>query len=219
MERFRKFVFQNLAFGILAIAPILLSIYVFFAVLHFSDNFLFNLLPLKLRPSSLFGRNIPGLGIILTLAIIFSAGLLTRNFVGRQVLKFTEYIIARIPVVRAFYSTIRQFLKSIFMDRSDAFRKVILLEYPRKGLYTLAFVTSISPNPQKDGTYKDLYTVFVPTTPNPTSGFFLILPDHEAVDVNLSVQEAFRLIISGGVLTGSTKADIFTRIQKSLAKN
>jgi len=200
---------------VLALLPLLATVSVFIAVINFSDNFLFNLLPENLRPHNIFGRKIPGLGIALSIFFILLTGIFTRNFFGKRILVLTEKIIGRIPFLRTLYATIRQFLESIFMDRSDAFRKVVLIEYPRKGLYTLAFVTSISPNTENDS-YKELYTIFVPTTPNPTSGFFIILPNTEAMDVDLEVQEAFSLIVSGGVLSGSTKSSIFSRIQKSI---
>ena len=219
MDRIRKFLFQNIIFGLLALLPVIATIYVFMAVLEFSDDFLFNLLPMRFRPQELFGRSLPGFGVFMSLVFIFLTGVLTRNFVGRWILRMAEGIMSRIPVVRTLYSTIRQFMESIFMDRSNAFRKAVLLEYPRKGLFTIAFVTSISPALDPADGFKELYTVFVPTTPNPTSGFFLVLRDSETYDLNITVQEAFRLIISGGVISGGTsKEDLLQRIQQSLPK-
>ncbi len=217
MEQARKFILQNLIFGLLALLPIVTTFYVFIAVLNFSDNFLFNLLPPQYRPDQLFGRKIPGLGICLTFIIILFSGILTRNFFGKRVFSFFTGIIDRIPVARTLYTTIRQFLESIFMDRSDAFRKVVIIEYPKNGLFTLAFVTSVTKNESHDASeYEELYSVFVPTTPNPTSGFFLLVSDKDTYDVEISVHEAFRLIVSGGVLTGATKADLYRRILNSV---
>lgn len=217
MEKIRSFILQNLIFGLLALLPIVATFYVFIAVLNFSDNFLFNLVPPQFRPDQLFGRKIPGLGITLTFIIILLSGILTRNFFGKRIFAFFTSIIDRIPVARTLYTTIRQFLESVFMDRSDAFRKVVIIEYPKEGLFTLAFVTSVTKNESEDkNKYEELYSVFVPTTPNPTSGFFLMVSNKDAYDVNISVQEAFRLIVSGGVLTGATKEDLYRRIISSV---
>lgn len=217
MENLRKFILQNLIFGLLALLPIVATFYVFIAVLNFSDNFLFNLLPPRFRPDEWFGRKIPGLGICLTFLIILFAGIFTRNFAGKRIFSFFTGIIDRIPVARTLYTTIRQFLESVFMDRSDAFRKVVIIEYPKDGLFTLAFVTSVTKNDTSNHQNVDeLYSVFVPTTPNPTSGFFLLVSNKDTYDVKISVQEAFRLIVSGGVLTGATKEDLYRRILDSV---
>lgn len=218
MERLRSFILQNLIFGLLALLPIVATFYVFVAVLDFSDNFLFTLLPPRMRPDHWIGRDIPGLGILLTFSIILFTGIFTRNFFGKRIFNFLTRVIDRIPVARTLYTTIRQFLESVFMDRSDAFRKVVIIEYPRDGLFTLAFVTSITKRQNADHTsYSELYSVFVPTTPNPTSGFFLLIADSDTHDVDISVQEAFRLIVSGGVLTGPTKEDLYRRVLKSVS--
>ncbi len=216
MENIRKFILQNLIFGLLALLPIVATFYVFVAVLNFSDNFLFSMLPPKFRPDEWFGRKIPGLGICLTFIIILFSGIFTRNFFGKRIFKIVTSVIDRIPVLRTLYTAIRQFLESVFMDRSDAFRKVVLIEYRKDGLFTLAFVTSITKNPSRDSPNEELYSVFVPTTPNPTSGFFLMVSNLDTFEVNISVQEAFRLIVSGGVLTGASKQDLYSRIITSV---
>ncbi len=209
-EKFKRFLFQNLVVGFLSLIPFIATIYIFFMVLNFTDTFLFDLLPQQIRPISLIGHNIPGLGMFISVVIIILVGLLTRNFLGKRLINIPERIIRKIPILRSLYAAIRQFLEGVFMNRNDAFRKVILIEYPRKGLHTLAFVTNTYSN--KDKPKEDVYSIFVPTTPNPTSGFFLIVPVSDTKDLEITVQEAFRLIVSGGVIGGTGKKNILRRI-------
>lgn len=215
-DSIRRAILKNLAIGLLTLIPLFGTFYVIVVILNFSDNFLFNLLPYAWRPRVILGFDIPGLGLALTICIIGFAGVFMRNFFGRQIYSWVEGVIQRIPLMNTMYSAFRQFAESIFMDRSNAFRKVVVVEYPRKGIYTLAFVTSISKNSTKYAdAYSDIYSVFVPTTPNPTSGFFLVLPDWAVHDVDMTVQEAFRLIVSGGLLAGTN--NILPRIEAAIA--
>lgn len=150
--------------------------------------------------------------------IIFLTGLMARNYIGKRMLGALERAVSSVPVLRGVYSALRQFLESLFIDRNQAFRKVVLIEYPRKGLYTLAFVTgSVRPDYFGGGfpVEEKLRAVFVPTTPNPTSGFLLFVPASDCFDVPLRVDEAFRLVVSGGVLTSSSKVDLFERLRNA----
>lgn len=215
IEEIRTSFLRNLGVGVLTLIPVFGSIYVFFTLLAFSDNFLFNLLPESLQPQNLFGFRIPGLGLFLTVAIIFSTGVFARNYLGKQALSWMESVLKRIPGVNTLYSAFRQLTESIFMDRANAFRKVVMIEFPLQGTYSLGFVTHSLKNPNKEAeVYAELFTIFVPTTPNPTSGFFMVVPDWAVHEVNISVQEAFRLIVSGGVLAGS--GDLFKKIERSI---
>lgn len=203
MGKLKPFLIQNLVVGILVLVPFAAAVYVIAGLLNFSDNFLFHFLPSDLHPDHFFGFHIPGLGIVLTFLIILMIGLLTRNFLGKQLLKAFEGAISHIPLFRGVYSAVRQFLESLLMNRQEAFRKVVAIEYPRKGIFTIAFVTGTTAPYLKGhlGTEK-LYTVFVPTTPNPTAGFYLILPEAETIELPMKVEDAFRLVISCGVLSG-----------------
>ena len=188
------------------------------ALLDISDQFLFNFLPKKWQPDTLIGFRIPGLGILLTLLIIFVTGAMARNYAGKRILATLERVMASVPVLRGVHSALRQFLESMFIDRNQAFRKVVLIEYPRKGLYTLAFVTgSVQTGYFGEATQAigKMRAVFVPTTPNPTSGFLLFVPVEDCLDVPLRVDEAFRLVVSGGVLTASSKVDLFERLRNA----
>jgi len=199
---FRQYIVRNLVFGLLTLAPIILTFYVAVALLNFSDTFLFSFLPEQYRPHVVLGFRVPGLGIVLTILIIFFSGLFASNYLGKKILATLELAIGRVPILNGVYGALRQFLEAIMMNRNKAFRKVIAIEYPRKGIYTLAFVTGSSANYIKEYVAnEDVYTVFVPTTPNPTSGFFLVIPKSEALELTIGVDEAFRLIVSGGVLS------------------
>ena len=212
MEKIREFFLRNFVFGLLTLLPIVATFYVFFAILQFSDSFLFNLLPNDFAAKE---NRVPGAGIILTIVIILATGVFTRNFFGKKMLGMMDKFISSIPVVKTIYNTIRQLLEGIFsMDRQRAFRKVVLLEYPRKGLFTLAFVAG-NLNTSK-ARIKEFHTVFLPTSPNPTSGFFLMVPLEEVYDIDIRVEDAFRLIISGGVVGEEMKQRLSGKIEDAL---
>jgi len=206
MNNIRQYFVQNLIFGVIILTPFIATFYVTVALLNFSDTFLFSLLPIRYRPDQVLGFHIPGMGILLTVLIIFAVGAFTKNYFGKKMVTLFEQFIDRIPVLRSVYNALRQFLESVLVNRSSAFKKAVAIEYPRKGLYTLAFVTSETANFLR-GHIKDekIFTVFVPTTPNPTSGFFLAVPESEIIEIPIKVDEAFRLVVSGGVLGDQNK--------------
>jgi uncharacterized membrane protein len=217
-DKIRGAFLQNLAIGLLTLLPLFGTFYLVAALLNFSDNFLFNLLPLDWQPHNLFGFHIPGLGIALTVLIIFGAGVFTRNFLGKQVYSAVERLIQRVPVMNGMYSAFRQLTESIFMDRKNAFRKVVLVEFPQQAHYSLGFVAGLSKSHlSTEGSYKELYSVFVPTAPNPTSGFLMIVPDWAVHDVDISVQEAFRIVVSGGLL--AAQGTVMERVERSIASS
>ena len=143
-----------------------------------------------------FGIEIPGLGILLTLALIFSLGALVTNFLGRKIFNLGEKILKRVPIVNTIYSTLKQITDTFTKGTSDTFEGAVYIQYPRQGLWTMAFISGQSKT--KDGVA--YYHLFVPTTPNPTSGFFLMIPQSDAVPTGMSVEEGLKTIISGGML-------------------
>ncbi|MGD8353035.1 MAG: DUF502 domain-containing protein, partial [Pseudomonadota bacterium] len=148
---------------------------------------------------TLLGFNIPGLGLILTLTIILVIGALVANVAGRKLVTIGERILEKIPLLRWFYFSSKQVLEAIFVSGQDSFRRAVLLEYPRKGIYSIGFITGESVG-QLEKRVPESYTVFVPTTPNPTSGYLIVIPTSEAIPLDWSVDEAFRVIISAGVI-------------------
>lgn len=200
-----KVIRRYLIAGLVVWLPIVAT----FVVLRFLVDTLdqsLSLLPLALQPKQLFGVDIPGLGIILSLLILFSTGIFATNFFGAKLVSLGEKILARIPLVRSIYHAVKQVMETIFSSSSQAFRKVLLVEYPRKGLWSVAFQTSKA-NPEIDYHTADaMITIFVPTTPNPTSGFLMMIPIKDAIELDMSVDEALKMVISLGVVQPGSKA-------------
>lgn len=168
------------------------------------------LLPAAYRPDALFGVSIPGLGIVLSLMVILLTGVLVANFFGRKLVGLWEQLLARIPLVRSIYSGVKQVAHTMLSGTSQSFRKVVLVEYPRRGAWTLAFVTGDGWKPVRECIRDDLVNIFVPTTPNPTSGFFLMLPRKDIIELDISIDDGLKMIISAGVVVpknGETNRD------------
>jgi uncharacterized membrane protein len=159
------------------------------------------LLPERWQPKSVFGFHIPGLGTILTLLVIFFTGLLTRNFIGKQVVFGWELLLKRIPVVSSIYSSVKQVSDTLFSSSGNAFRKALLVQYPREGAWTIAFLTGVPGGDVKNHLVGDYVSIYVPTTPNPTSGFFLMVPRADTIELDMSVDAALKYIVSMGVVS------------------
>lgn len=185
--------------GFLIILPIAGSLYIMYLFFSFIDN-LFNA-PLK----GLFGIEVPGVGVILTFTIIFSIGIIARNYFGKKILHLTERIIIKIPLVKTIYISIKQIVDTLFLKKKDAFKKAVLVEYPKEGVYTIGFITSESPREISKKTKAECVSLFIPTTPNPTSGMFIIVPKDKVTYLDMDVEEAIKLIVSGGLVTPEDK--------------
>ena len=186
--------------GIAAIIPIGLTAYIFFHMIRMMDNLL-KVIPSGFQPDDLLPFHIPGLGIIFTLVLIFVIGLITKSYIGGKLVAIGEWFVDKIPVVRSIYQATKQLVEAVFGDKSRSFKKVVLLEYPRKGLYSLAFVTSESKGEVQTRTAQRCINLFIPTTPNPTSGFYIMAPEDDVEHLDMTVEEAFKLIISGGIVS------------------
>ncbi len=181
------------------IVPLGLTFYVVAAIVHWADRFL-ELVPQRFLPETYLGFRIPGLGVILTLLFIQVVGFLSANLLGHGVVRTYERVLDRIPVVRTLYQAVKQFLEQLIDARSDRFHRVVLVEYPRKGIYSIGFVTGVSRGEVQSRTPQKVLNVFVPTTPNPTSGYYLLVPEQDAVPLQISVEQAFKLIMSAGMV-------------------
>jgi len=186
--------------GLLILVPLAITLWVLNLIVGTMDQSLL-LLPARWRPEALFGFAIPGLGTILTLLVIFLTGLATRNFIGNRVVALWESILHRIPVFNTIYSSVKQVSDTLFSSSGNAFRKALLIEYPRKGAWTIAFLTGAPGGDVRNHLVGDYVSVYVPTTPNPTSGFFLMVPRAETVELDMNVDEALKYIVSMGVVT------------------
>ncbi|MBO9536758.1 DUF502 domain-containing protein [Herbaspirillum sp.] len=192
--------------GLLILVPLAITLWVLNLIIGTMDQSLL-LLPPSWRPESLLGFYIPGLGTILTLLIIFLTGVAARNFIGRQIVSVWEGILTRIPVVKSIYSSVKQVSDTLFSSSGNAFRKAVLIQYPRHGSWTIAFLTGTPGGEVKNHLEGDYISVYVPTTPNPTSGFFLMLPRAESIELEMSVDEALKYIVSMGVVAPEMLAD------------
>lgn len=168
------------------------------------------LLPPNWRPNVLLGVDIPGLGALVSVLIILGTGALVANIIGRRLLALGERIVERIPLVRSLYSGVKKAAETILSDSGDSFRKVLLIEYPRKGLWSIAFQTGEPLGEVQQKTEAEVVTVFVPTTPNPTSGYIVLMPRTDIVELDMSVEEGLRLVISLGVVTPESAKTIPT---------
>jgi len=185
--------------GILVWLPLGLTILLLRFAVRLMDRSLL-LLPPQYRPEAILGVNIPGLGAILTVILLLLTGVLAANFVGRAFVGGWESLMDRIPIVRSIYSAAKNFAEIVFSDSSHAFKRVLLIEYPRKGIYSLAFQTSAELGEVQGRTGADVTCCFVPTTPNPTSGFIIIVPRKDVTVLDMEVDEALKMIISLGVV-------------------
>jgi uncharacterized membrane protein len=171
------------------------------------------LLPERWRPEAIIGLHIPGLGTILTLVFVFLIGLLAHNFIGRQVVQLWELLLARIPIVNSIYSSVKQVSDTLFSSSGNAFRKAMLVQYPRHGSWTIAFLTGVPGGDVRNHLVGDYVSVYVPTTPNPTSGFFLMMPREDVIELDMSVDEALKYIVSMGVVSPEYVAAAATNLK------
>jgi uncharacterized membrane protein len=185
--------------GILVWAPLAVTYLLLRFAVNVMDRTLL-LLPSQYRPDEILGFHIPGLGVILAFVVLLLTGVLAANFVGRAFVGGWESLLDRIPVVRAVYSAAKNFAEMVFSDTSTSFKNVLLIEYPRKGVYSLAFQTATELGEVQGRTGEDVMCCFVPTTPNPTSGFIIIVPRKDVTVLDMDVDEALKMIISLGVV-------------------
>ena len=185
--------------GLLVLIPVVITVWVLKLLIDTMDQSLL-LLPDSLRPEQSLGFRIPGMGVILTLLIVFVTGLATANLLGQKLLDLSETILARIPVVNSIYSSVKQVSDTLFSSKGQAFRKALLVQYPRAGSWTIAFLTGQPGDGVAEHLQGEHVSVYVPTTPNPTSGFFLMMPKSEVVELDMSVDTALKYIISMGVV-------------------
>jgi len=189
--------------GLLVLVPLAITLWVLNLVIGTMDQTLL-LLPESWRPERMFHMRLPGLGAVLTLAFIFGVGLLTHNFIGQKLVEWWNVLERRIPIVGPLYGSIQQVSDTLLSSNGNAFRKALLIEYPRKGSWTIAFLTGIPGGDVVNHLQEDHVSVYVPTTPNPTSGFFLMVPKSEVVELDMTVDAALKYIVSMGVVAPAT---------------
>ncbi|WP_138678385.1 DUF502 domain-containing protein [Candidatus Accumulibacter phosphatis] len=185
--------------GLLIWVPLAITAWVLVLIVGAMDQSL-RLLPEAIHPRTVLGFDIPGVGAVLTLLIIFLTGLLAANFIGQRLVAWWELLLARIPVVNSIYHSVKQVSDTLFSSSGNAFRKALLIEYPRRGSWTIAFLTGQPAGEMLRHLDGEHVSVYIPTTPNPTSGFFLMLPRTEVIELDMSVDTALKYVISMGVV-------------------
>jgi uncharacterized membrane protein len=195
----KKFFRRYFITGLLIVVPLYVAGYVLVLIVTSMDELL-TLLPEVARPSTYLPFHIPGLGLLITIVLIFIIGVLARNFFGRALVRFGESLLERIPIVRTIYKASKQFLETFFTSDRESFNRVVMLQFPRKGLYAIGFVTCVTRGEIQLRTGEQTVNVFIPTTPNPTSGFYFAVPEEDIIPLEMTVEEAFKVIMSGGLV-------------------
>ncbi|OGV30218.1 MAG: hypothetical protein A3E88_01375 [Legionellales bacterium RIFCSPHIGHO2_12_FULL_35_11] len=192
-----------------------------FVILRFMIDLLDNtvaLFPKAYQPEQLIGMSIPGFGVVLSLVILLMTGIIATNILGQKLVRISESILDRIPFVRAIYNSAKQMIQAVVSTNSLAFRKVLLVEYPRKGIWSIAFQTGSSTTEISEKTGLEMVSIFIPTTPNPTSGFLMMIPKGDVVELSMSTDEALKFVISLGVMQTIPGAGI-EKLKKQKIKN
>ena len=185
--------------GLLIWIPLVITLMVLAWVVNTLDQILL-IAPAAVRPDALLGFHLPGVGVLVTLLLILLTGLAAANFVGQRLVGFWESLLSRIPVVKSIYYSVKQVSDTLLSSNGQAFRKALLIQYPHQGIWTIAFQTGKPGGDTARHLGDDFVSVYVPTTPNPTSGFFLMLPRKDAIELDMSVDDALKYIISMGVV-------------------
>lgn len=205
MQRVRS----NFFTGLVIVAPVVITGYLIWTVVTFIDAKVVPWVPALYNPSTYLGKDIPGFGVVIFLIFTAIVGILTKGLFGRQLLRFWEHLIARTPVVRSIYGGLKQIVETILSQSSATFQHACLVQYPREGIWAIAFIsTDTRGEVQEKIENHDLYSIFLPTTPNPTSGFLLFVPKADVVVLDMTVEEAAKLVISAGLVVPPTAEEI-----------
>lgn len=196
MKEFWSRIRGSLVAGTLVLAPLGLTIWGLIFLVNITDSLL-RILPKVIQPERLIGFPVPGLGIVLTLILLLLFGTVARHYAGRRIIGWYESLLKHLPVISSVYLGLKQLFETLFSHKRERFSQAVVVEYPRKGLYCVAFVTN--ENSALEG-YTDLISIFLPTTPNPTSGFFLMVPKSDLRYLDISIEDAFKMIMSAGLV-------------------
>lgn len=188
--------------GLLVIVPLYGTFWILKTIIVTVDDTFFQFVPIALQPKTWFGQNIPGMGLLLTIPIILFVGVLTRVYLGKQLLRAGDWLLSQVPIGNAVYKGLKQLLQTLFGQESAKYSRVVLVEFPSKGQYAIGFVTGDSHEMPATMTGDHFIRVYVPTAPNPTSGYLLMVREIDVIATTLTVDEASKLIISGGLVSG-----------------
>ena len=193
--------------GLLVWIPLGLTIFVIKLLIDLLGQ-TYLLIPPALRPENLIGTEIPGIGVIVAIIVVLLTGLVTANYFGKSIVKAWDAFLDRIPLIRSIYSPLKKFSELVLSDQTQSFSKVLLIEYPRKGIYSLCFQTSKELGEVQNQAGEEMVCVYIPTTPNPTSEYIVLVPQNEVKELKMSVEDALKMIISLGVVAPDPDAVI-----------
>jgi len=185
--------------GLVVLTPIVVTAYVFWQLFSKIDGLLSGLLT-EWGFFELIGRRVPGIGFVTLVLLVIFTGMLTRNLIGKRLIALGDRIMIRIPIFNRIYTAVQQISQALLSEKGTMFRKAVLVEYPRKGVYAIGFLTSESRGEVQERTDTEVCNVFLPTTPNPTSGFLLLVPRNDITPLDMTIEEALKLVISGGTV-------------------
>lgn len=171
-------------------------------------DFTILLLPPNWRPEAIVGFTVPGTGVVVAIVIVFLTGIVAANILGRKLFDLWEAIVDRIPLVRSIYGAVKQIMQTLFHDSGQSFRRVLMVQFPSRGLWALGFQTGMGLDEVQQRTGRDVITVFVPTTPNPTSGFLIMVPREDAIELDMSVEDGLKFVMSLGVVVPEWPAPV-----------
>ncbi|OSQ45747.1 DUF502 domain-containing protein [Marivita geojedonensis] len=193
--------------GIVVIAPVSLTIWLIWSIMGWVDGFVLPLVPSRFNPEQYIGINLRGVGVIIFLLFTIFVGWVAKGLIGRSLIRFAESLVERMPVVRSIYSGVKQIAETIFAQSERNFEKACLIQYPRKGIWAIGFISTGAKGEiaQRAETMGNLISVFVPTTPNPTSGFLLFFPEEDVIELDMTIEDAAKLVISAGLVYPNAK--------------
>lgn len=187
--------------GILITAPISITFYLAYLFVTYVDSKVTPLIPAKFNPETYLPYSLPGLGLIIVIVGLIFIGAFTAGFMGRFFQRVWDRVMDNVPVLRGVYKALKQILETVLAQQSNAFREAVLVEYPRRGMWVIAFITGKTQGEVQAITEEEVINLFVPTTPNPTSGFLIFVPKQDIVPLSMNVEEALKMVISGGIVT------------------
>jgi uncharacterized membrane protein len=197
--KFNAWLKKYLLTGLIVVVPITITLYIIQGLIGIMDDFL-TFVPKAYHPDTLLGFHIPGLGLVLVTLLVFLIGLLTYSYVGNKTVEIWDLLIGRIPLVRNIYQAIKQFTEAVFSTTGSHFKQVVMLEFPRPGLYSIGFLAGPARGEIETRAGQTVMSIFIPCTPNPTTGYYVLVPEKDLMYLDMTVEEAFKLIVSGGLV-------------------
>lgn len=186
--------------GVLVTAPIGITVYLAWSVVSWVDESVLPLLPAQYNPETYLPFSLPGIGLVVLLVFMTAVGAVTAGMLGRMVVGYGERILSRMPIIRSVYSATKQIFETMLAQKSTAFREVVLVEFPRPGMWSIGFITGVTEGEVQELTDEEVLNVYIPTTPNPTSGFLCFVPRSEVYPLTMTVEEGIKLVVSGGLV-------------------